>query len=357
MFARYSRYPARCAGCSWTSSRIRCPRARRAGTDVEGERAAQLFERVFVGYGDDSVAQLGGAHIACEWVSNVLTKVSAAPAAGGVPGAVHALHRLRRADARRRLPLLPGRVAGSRVRGEHGLPVRHVRGVAPARERVGGLDVPGVARRVRGGAPARGQGQGAGPAARAAARRVAVAHGDLRQRPGVRAADPAPARAPAAGGADLRRADARGGQGRDAELRRARRALRSWRCLGRLSERAPGGRAALGVAARAGPGRGCRGAFLGPAHAHRRRRGAAARRARCSRPPASRTTGRWKRCTRWTRTSGRGCSRTWSASARTGATVRAAASRRCVTGSRSSPTMARSATSSATGCSPSSGSR
>ncbi len=26
-------------------------------------------------YGDDSVAQLGGAHIACEGVSNVLTKV------------------------------------------------------------------------------------------------------------------------------------------------------------------------------------------------------------------------------------------------------------------------------------------
>ena len=26
-------------------------------------------------YGDDSVAQLGGAHVACEGVSNVLTKV------------------------------------------------------------------------------------------------------------------------------------------------------------------------------------------------------------------------------------------------------------------------------------------
>src|SRR5690349_14770329 len=28
-----------------------------------------------MGYGDDSIAQVGGAHIACEWVSNVLTKV------------------------------------------------------------------------------------------------------------------------------------------------------------------------------------------------------------------------------------------------------------------------------------------
>jgi len=38
------------------------------------ERAARLYERVFVEYGDDSVAQLGGAHLACEGVSNLLTK-------------------------------------------------------------------------------------------------------------------------------------------------------------------------------------------------------------------------------------------------------------------------------------------
>jgi thymidylate synthase ThyX len=39
------------------------------------ERAERLYTRVFNEYGDDSVAQLGGAHIACEGVSNVLTKV------------------------------------------------------------------------------------------------------------------------------------------------------------------------------------------------------------------------------------------------------------------------------------------
>ena len=39
------------------------------------ERAEKLYERVFNEYGDDSVAQLGGAHIACEGVSNILTKV------------------------------------------------------------------------------------------------------------------------------------------------------------------------------------------------------------------------------------------------------------------------------------------
>jgi thymidylate synthase ThyX len=38
-------------------------------------RAQGLYERVFNQYGDDSVAQLGGAHIACEQASNVLTKV------------------------------------------------------------------------------------------------------------------------------------------------------------------------------------------------------------------------------------------------------------------------------------------
>jgi thymidylate synthase ThyX len=39
------------------------------------ERAERLYSKVFNEYGDDSVAQLGGAHIACEYVSNVLTKV------------------------------------------------------------------------------------------------------------------------------------------------------------------------------------------------------------------------------------------------------------------------------------------
>jgi thymidylate synthase ThyX len=53
--------------------------------DVEGddgidatvglERAEQLYDRVFFEYGDDSVAQLGGVHLACEQSSNLLTKV------------------------------------------------------------------------------------------------------------------------------------------------------------------------------------------------------------------------------------------------------------------------------------------
>src|SRR5579864_6584509 len=38
-------------------------------------RADRLYARVLAEYGDDSVAQLGGAHVACEGVSNILTKV------------------------------------------------------------------------------------------------------------------------------------------------------------------------------------------------------------------------------------------------------------------------------------------
>ena len=38
-------------------------------------RAEELYDRVFFQYGDDSVAQLGGVHLACEQASNVLTKI------------------------------------------------------------------------------------------------------------------------------------------------------------------------------------------------------------------------------------------------------------------------------------------
>ena len=39
------------------------------------DRAEELYEKIFFEYGDDSVAQLGGVHLACEQASNVLTKV------------------------------------------------------------------------------------------------------------------------------------------------------------------------------------------------------------------------------------------------------------------------------------------
>ncbi len=76
MFARYSRYRG-------TLRRLYLDEfaadaeagTARAFDGEEGERARQLYERMLLGYGDDSVAQLGGAHVACEWVSNLMTKV------------------------------------------------------------------------------------------------------------------------------------------------------------------------------------------------------------------------------------------------------------------------------------------
>jgi thymidylate synthase ThyX len=50
-------------------------RAAPASEGVGSARAEKLYARVLNEYGDDSVAQLGAAHLACEGVSNVLTKV------------------------------------------------------------------------------------------------------------------------------------------------------------------------------------------------------------------------------------------------------------------------------------------
>jgi thymidylate synthase ThyX len=49
--------------------------AARAGDDVGVARAERLYQKVFNEYGDDSVAQLGGVHLAVEDASNILTKV------------------------------------------------------------------------------------------------------------------------------------------------------------------------------------------------------------------------------------------------------------------------------------------
>src|SRR5689334_9039205 len=49
-----------------------------AATGVEQivavRQAEAFYERVLIGYGDDSVAELGGAHVACEGVSNIAAK-------------------------------------------------------------------------------------------------------------------------------------------------------------------------------------------------------------------------------------------------------------------------------------------
>jgi thymidylate synthase ThyX len=75
LFARYSRYSGSVRRLYLEEFAEDAPAAGRPFDEEEGARAAQLYERVFVGYGDDSIAQVGGAHVACEWVSNILTKL------------------------------------------------------------------------------------------------------------------------------------------------------------------------------------------------------------------------------------------------------------------------------------------
>jgi thymidylate synthase ThyX len=75
LFARYSRYGGTLRRLYLDEFAADVPEGGRPFEGEEGERAAGLYERVFSGFGDDSIAQLGGAHLACEWVSNILTKV------------------------------------------------------------------------------------------------------------------------------------------------------------------------------------------------------------------------------------------------------------------------------------------
>jgi thymidylate synthase ThyX len=81
LFARYSRHPGTLRRLFLDEFAGTLPRLPPFEGD-EGERAAKLYETIFLGYGDDSVAQLGAAHVACEWVSNVLTKILQRPRVG-----------------------------------------------------------------------------------------------------------------------------------------------------------------------------------------------------------------------------------------------------------------------------------
>ena len=68
LFARYSRYGG-------SLKRLFLDEfADDLDTEDPASRAATLYDKVFNEYGDDSVAQLGGAHVALEDVSNLLTK-------------------------------------------------------------------------------------------------------------------------------------------------------------------------------------------------------------------------------------------------------------------------------------------
>ena len=78
LFARYSRYRGTLRRLFLEEFADSVPEIE-AYEGREGQRAKDLYERIFLGYGDDSVAQLGGAHVACEWTSNLLTKILQRP--------------------------------------------------------------------------------------------------------------------------------------------------------------------------------------------------------------------------------------------------------------------------------------
>ena len=81
LFARYSRSAKSLRRLFLDEFLEKTAEARAAGAASSSSggagaaRAAKLYEKVFNEYGDDSVAQLGGVHVAVEYASNVLTKI------------------------------------------------------------------------------------------------------------------------------------------------------------------------------------------------------------------------------------------------------------------------------------------
>src|SRR5881396_4101626 len=75
LFARYSRSPKSLRRLLLDEFMGTGALERPVGPAFDTTPAEQLYERVFFEYGDDSVAQLGGVHLACEGASNILTKV------------------------------------------------------------------------------------------------------------------------------------------------------------------------------------------------------------------------------------------------------------------------------------------
>jgi thymidylate synthase ThyX len=77
LFARYSRSAKslRRLFLDEFADQVAAPDAKAPSGSAGLARAEKLYARVFNEYGDDSVAQLGGAHLACEYVSNLLTKI------------------------------------------------------------------------------------------------------------------------------------------------------------------------------------------------------------------------------------------------------------------------------------------
>ena len=87
LFARYSRthtplrrlfldefYKLSEVGFSAIADEVAASEGYQGGEAESRRRAEELYDRVLIEYGDDSVAQLGGAHLACEQVSAIAMK-------------------------------------------------------------------------------------------------------------------------------------------------------------------------------------------------------------------------------------------------------------------------------------------
>ena len=209
------------------------------------KRAEALYERVFTEYGDDSVAQLGGVHLACEQASNLLTKVLEW---GRLMAYLEQSTRYVAYDARlggryryHRDPAVLASPLGTRYVGRPRPPLRHLRRPGAGHERPLPGAVPQGAGRLRLRVPAVDQGQGLRRPAGAAAGRGPVQRRHLRHRPGLRAPAPAHAGPRPPRGPGLRRAHGgRAAQGHPVVPHPAR-PSRPGRGVDRLPGRRPAG--------------------------------------------------------------------------------------------------------------------
>ena len=201
-----------------------------AAGGVGTARAEKLYARVLSEYGDDSVAQLGGAHLACEGVSNVLTKVLEwGRLMAYLEQSTRYVPYTDRPDGRWKYHV-PAELDGSPLREAfvrtldrafetYARWIPDARGALPREVSEG---AGGLRRRLSLGDSR----QGARHASRPAAGGDDIQRRPVRHGPGVRSAAAAHVRASARGSARLRRADARRAAAGDSRVSRAGRSAR-----------------------------------------------------------------------------------------------------------------------------------
>ena len=245
LFARYSRSAKslrRLFLDEFLAQAERPAGARSIGTT----RADQLYERVLSEYGDDSVAQLGGVHLACEGASNILTKVLEwGRLMAYLEQSTRYVPYTDRPDGRWKYHV-PAELDGHPLRARYVETLdrafeTYARWIDPMRE-YWTRRFPKPAADSDADVPPDDPGQGTRQSARAPARGHAVERGHLRHRPGLRSAAAPHARAPTARGPRLRRSHARRAAKGHSRLPDAPRAPGAGRRLVALSGRERRGR-------------------------------------------------------------------------------------------------------------------